>query len=144
MEELRAQVENTGSETQVELQRKTEEAIGLASKVSGLESSVAELRRDTQSQRSSLEERDQECATLRKGLEHAESLKAGLEREVKALRDASTTSTEEVKRLSGTVSSKDLELEGLREEAVNSIKIIWAVFVGHFLGRFLPFLTLAV
>ena len=54
------------------------------------------------------------CATLRKGLEHAESLKVGLEKEVKALKDASTTSTEEVKRLSGTVSSKDLELEGLR------------------------------
>ena len=49
----------------------------------------------------------QECATLRKGMEHAESLKSGLEKEVKALKDASATSTEEVKRLSGTVSSKE-------------------------------------
>ena len=31
----------------------------------------------------------------------------------------STTSTEEVKRLSGTVSSKDLELEGLRADLSN-------------------------
>ena len=107
-------MEKTGSETQVELQKKTEEAIGLAAKVSELESAVSELKKDAQSQKSSLEERDQECATLRKGLEHSESLKAGLEKEVKALKDASMTSTEEVKRLSGTVSSKDLELEGLR------------------------------
>ena len=59
VEELRAQVEKTGSETQVELQKKTEEVIGLASKVSQLEGAIAELKKDTQSQKSSLGERDQ-------------------------------------------------------------------------------------
>ena len=59
VEELRAQVEKTGSETQVELQKKTEEAIGLAAKVSELESAFSELKKDTQSQKSLLEERDQ-------------------------------------------------------------------------------------
>ena len=41
-------------------------------------------------------------------------VKESLEKEVSTLRDASKNTSAEVKRLSGTISSKDIEMESLK------------------------------
>jgi hypothetical protein len=48
---------------------------------------------------STLEDRDESSSALKKNLELSESLKIDLEKEVKALKDASHTSTQEVQFL---------------------------------------------
>ena len=43
-------------------------------------------------------------------------VKESLEKEVSTLRDASKNTSAEVKRLSGTISSKDIEMESLKTD----------------------------
>ncbi|TRY77089.1 hypothetical protein TCAL_02709 [Tigriopus californicus] len=107
---LKAQLDKSGSDTQIELQKKSEQVIELESKLAEIMKTVKVLEQDS----AKISIVEGEMRSVQKELEEANLAKAGLEKELMVWKDSSQTNTDEVKRLSGTVNSKDLELETLR------------------------------
>lgn len=110
IDSLKAQLDKSGSDTQIELQKKSEQVIELESKLAEAGKAIKALEQET----AKISVIEDEMKGVQKELEEAKSSKIGLEKELKAWKDSSQTNTDEVKRLSGTVNSKDLELETLR------------------------------
>eukprot|EP00095_Tigriopus_kingsejongensis_P009633 snap_masked-scaffold94_size379870-processed-gene-2.5 protein:Tk09633 transcript:snap_masked-scaffold94_size379870-processed-gene-2.5-mRNA-1 annotation:"putative restin" len=114
IDELKSQLDKTGSDTQVALQEKSEKVIELSSKLEDAQSSVVALKTDLELEHAKAARAKADVEEAMQELSDVKMAKEDLEKEIRLFKDSSQTSTDEVKRLSGTINSKDLELEMLR------------------------------
>ena len=111
VEELKLQSEKSGSETQKALQKKTEELIQNSSKLTEANDLITSFKEVQNTQEDQIKLLKEEIEQAKVAYKKVNSVKEGLDKEILTLREASKNSNEEVKRLSGSVSSKDVELD---------------------------------
>ena len=113
---LKLQSEKSGSETQKALQKKTEELIQNSSKLTEANDLITSFKEVQNTQEDQIKLLKEEIEQAKVAYKKVNSAKEGLDKEILTLREASKNSTEEVRRLSGSVSSKDVELDSLRTD----------------------------
>ena len=116
VEELKMQSEKSGSETQKALQKKTEELIQNSTKLTEANDLIGSFKDVQKANEEQMQLLKEEIEQGKVAYKKVNSVKEGLEKEIRTLREASKNSTDEVKRLSGSISTKDIELDSLRSD----------------------------
>ena len=116
VEELKMQSEKSGSETQKALQKKTEELIQNSTKLNEMNDLIGSFKDVQKANEDQIKLLKEEIEQGQAAYKKVNSVKEGLDKEIMTLREASKNSTDEVKRLSGSISTKDIELDSLRSD----------------------------
>jgi len=129
---LKEQINQTGSDSQKELQGKCEEVNELQSKLTELEKDIESSRTEITKKDESIQEVTSNLSVAEKNIATLTELKSSLEKEVDALKDSTKNATSEVSRLIDSSNKKDEEIGALNqtnktlqseaEELQNSIK----------------------
>ena len=98
------------------MQKKTEELIQNSSKLTEANDLITSFKEVQNTQEDQIKLLKEEIEQAKVAYKKVNSAKEGLDKEILTLREASKNSTEEVRRLSGSVSSKDVELDSLRTD----------------------------
>merc|ERR1719402_1073723 len=113
---LKTQLEKTGSDSQVDLQQKSEEVSKLTIIVSEKQAVVESQQNQIESSKIKIDELITNIATSEKNIVTLSDIKTSLEKEVEALKDSTKNATGEVGRLMDAVATKETELERLHKE----------------------------
>ena len=102
------QSEKSGSETQKALQKKTEELIQNSTKLNEMNDLIGSFKDVQKANEEQIQHFKDEIEQGKVAYKKVNSVKEGLDKEIRTLREASKNSTDEVKRLSGSISTKDI------------------------------------
>ena len=116
VEELKLKSERTGSETEKALQKKTKELLTSTTKLTEVNELLESFKEVENTQEHQITAMNEENEKTSKAYKKMTRVKESLEKEISTLRIASQNSTGEVKRLSATISSKDIEIESLKTD----------------------------
>jgi len=116
VEDLNLQFERARKETEKALQKKTEELLTSATKLTEINELLESFKEANNSQEQQIIALNEENEKTSKACKEMTQVKESLEKEISILQNASQASSVEIKRLSATISSKDIEIESLKTD----------------------------
>ena len=119
---VKAQLDQTGSETQNELKLKIEEVSHLSTEVSSKEAEKDKLNKELTIKEEQIQQITSELTISEKNIVTLTELKGSMTKEIEALKETSASTTSEVTRLVEAASKKDFEIanQGKNIKSLNS------------------------